>query len=119
LIEPPDYGPFVRLESQAYLILTDSGGVQEEAPALGTPVLVLRDVTERPEGVAAGTVELVGTARERIVERTGRLLADPPARAAMAQARNPYGDGRASERIIDALRLWFRRTTVRPDEFAA
>jgi len=119
LIEPPDYGPFVRLESQAYLILTDSGGVQEEAPALGTPVLVLRDVTERPEGVAAGTVELVGTGRERIAERTGRLLADPPARAAMAQARNPYGDGRASERIIDALRLWFRRTTVRPDEFAA
>lgn len=119
LIEPPDYGPFVRLESQAYLILTDSGGVQEEAPALGTPVLVLRDVTERPEGVAAGTVELVGTGRERIAERTGRLLADPPARAAMAQAKNPYGDGRASERIIDALRLWFRRTTVRPDEFAA
>ncbi len=119
LIEPPDYGPFVRLESQAYLILTDSGGVQEEAPALGTPVLVLRDVTERPEGVAAGTVELVGTGRERIAERTGRLLADPLARAAMAQARNPYGDGRASERIIDALRHWFRRTTVRPDEFAA
>ena len=119
LIEPPDYGPFVRLESQAYLILTDSGGVQEEAPALGTPVLVLRDVTERPEGVAAGTVELVGTGRERIAERTGRLLADPPARAAMAQATNPYGDGRASERIIGALRLWFRRTTVRPDEFAA
>jgi UDP-N-acetylglucosamine 2-epimerase (non-hydrolysing) len=119
LIEPPDYGPFVRLESQAYLILTDSGGVQEEAPALGTPVLVLRDVTERPEGVAAGTVELVGTGRERIAERTGRLLADPRARAAMAQARNPYGDGRASERIIDALRHWFRRTTVRPDEFAA
>lgn len=119
LIEPPDYGPFVKLESQAYLILTDSGGVQEEAPTLGTPVLVLRDVTERPEGVAAGTVELVGTGRERIAERTGRLLADPQARAAMAQARNPYGDGRASERIIDALRLWFRRTTVRPDEFAA
>ena len=119
LIEPPDYGPFVRLESLAHLILTDSGGVQEEAPALGTPVLVLRDVTERPEGVAAGTVELVGTGRERIAERAGRLLADPRARAAMAQARNPYGDGRASERIVDALRLWFRRTTIRPDEFAA
>lgn len=119
LIDPPDYGPFVRLESQAYLILTDSGGVQEEAPALGTPVLVLRDVTERPEGVAAGTVELVGTGRDRIAERTGRLLADPRARAAMAQARNPYGDGRASERIVGALRLWFRRTTTPLDEFAA
>jgi UDP-N-acetylglucosamine 2-epimerase (non-hydrolysing) len=119
LIDPPDYGPFVRLEAQAYLILTDSGGVQEEAPALGTPVLVLREVTERPEGVAAGTVELVGTRRERIAERTGRLLADPAARAAMAQARNPYGDGRASQRIVTALRLWFRRTAERPDEFAA
>lgn len=119
LIEPPDYGPFVRLQAQAYLILTDSGGVQEEAPALGTPVLVLREVTERPEGVAAGTVELVGTGRERIAERAGRLLADPAARAAMAKARNPYGDGRASERVIAALRLWFRRSPERPDEFAA
>lgn len=119
LIDPPDYAPFVRLESQAYLILTDSGGVQEEAPALGTPVLVLRDVTERPEGVAAGTVELVGTARDRIAERAGRLLADPQARAVMAQARNPYGDGRAGARIVDALRLWFGRTATRPDEFAA
>ncbi len=119
LIEPPDYGPFVHLMSQAHLILTDSGGVQEEAPALGTPVLVLRDVTERPEGVAAGTVELVGTGRERIAERAGRLLADPRARAQMAQARNPYGDGRATDRIVGALRLWFGRTTERPDEFAA
>lgn len=119
LIEPPDYGPFVRLMSQAYLILTDSGGVQEEAPALGTPVLVLRDVTERPEGLAAGTVELVGTGRERIAERAGRLLADPRARAEMAQAKNPYGDGRATDRIVAALRLWFGRATDRPDEFAA
>jgi UDP-N-acetylglucosamine 2-epimerase (non-hydrolysing) len=118
LIEPPDYGPFVRLMAKAHLILTDSGGVQEEAPALGTPVLVLRDVTERPEGVQAGTVEVVGTARERIVERAGRLLADPAARAAMAHARNPYGDGRAAERIVDALRLWFGRSRTPPAEFA-
>ncbi len=119
LIEPPDYGPFVRLQSRAYLILTDSGGVQEEAPALGTPVLVLREVTERPEGVAAGTVELVGTARERIAERAGRLLTDRAAHAAMAQARNPYGDGHAAERIVGALRHWFGRATVRPAEFAS
>jgi UDP-N-acetylglucosamine 2-epimerase (non-hydrolysing) len=117
LIEPPDYGPFVRMEAMAYLILTDSGGVQEEAPALGTPVLVLRDVTERPEGVQAGTVEVVGTSREHIVERAGRLLADPAARAAMARARNPYGDGRAGRRIIDALRLWFGRSAEPPAEF--
>jgi UDP-N-acetylglucosamine 2-epimerase (non-hydrolysing) len=118
LIEPPDYGPFVRLQSRAYLILTDSGGVQEEAPALGTPVLVLREVTERPEGVAAGTVELVGTNRQRIAERAGRLLADRAAHAAMAQARNPYGDGHAAGRIVGALRHWFGRSSARPEEFA-
>ena len=117
LIEPPDYGPFVRLQAHAYLILTDSGGVQEEAPALGTPVLVLREVTERPEGVTAGTVEIVGTGRTRIAERAGRLLADPVARAAMAQARNPYGDGHAAGRIVAALRYWFRRSPAPPAEF--
>ncbi len=117
LIEPPDYGPFVRLMAKAHLILTDSGGVQEEAPALGTPVLVLRDVTERPEGVEAGTVEVVGTSRERIAERAGRLLADPAARAAMAQARNPYGDGRAAGRIVEALRFWFGRSAAPPAAF--
>jgi UDP-N-acetylglucosamine 2-epimerase (non-hydrolysing) len=117
LIEPPDYGPFVRLMAAAYLILSDSGGVQEEAPALGTPVLVLREVTERPEGVAAGSVELVGTSRRRIFERTARLLADPAARAAMASVRNPYGDGRAAGRIVQAIRLWFGRTSAPPDEF--
>ena len=93
--------------SRAYLILTDSGGVQEEAPSLGTPVLVLRDVTERPEGVEAGTVELVGTAKDRIVERAARLLDNAELHAAMAQARNPYGDGRAAGRIVDALRSQF------------
>jgi UDP-N-acetylglucosamine 2-epimerase (non-hydrolysing) len=118
LIEPPDYAPFVRLMARAYLILSDSGGVQEEAPSLGTPVLVLREVTERPEGVQAGTVELVGTSRERIASRAGRLLADPSAREAMAQARNPYGDGRAASRIVDAMRYWFGRATQPPEEFA-
>jgi UDP-N-acetylglucosamine 2-epimerase (non-hydrolysing) len=117
LIAPPDYGPFVRLMAQAYLILTDSGGVQEEAPALGTPVLVLREVTERPEGVAAGSVELVGTSRQRIVERAARLLDDPAARAVMASARSPYGDGRAAVRIVEGLRVWFGRSRVPPDEF--
>lgn len=117
LIEPPDYGPFVRLMGAAYLILSDSGGVQEEAPALGTPVLVLREVTERPEGVVAGSVELVGTSRRKIFERAARLLADPAARAAMASVRNPYGDGRAARRIVEAIRLWFGRAAARPDEF--
>jgi UDP-N-acetylglucosamine 2-epimerase (non-hydrolysing) len=117
LIEPPDYGPWVRLESQAHLILTDSGGIQEEAPSLGTPVLVLREVTERPEGIAAGTVELVGTTRERVVERASRLLADPAAHAAMARARNPYGDGRAAGRIVAALRRWFSLPGETPNEF--
>jgi UDP-N-acetylglucosamine 2-epimerase (non-hydrolysing) len=118
LIEPPDYGPWVRLEARAHLILTDSGGIQEEAPSLGTPVLVLREVTERPEGVSAGTVELVGTSRERVVERASRLLADPAAHAAMARARNPYGDGRAAQRIVAALRRWFKLSNDTPDEFS-
>lgn len=117
LIEPPDYAPFIRLMARAYLILSDSGGVQEEAPSLGTPVLVLREVTERPEGIHAGTVELVGTSRERIASRAGRLLADPSAREEMAQARNPYGDGRAAARIVDAMRYWFGRAPQPPDEF--
>lgn len=117
LIAPPDYGPFVRLMARAYLILTDSGGLQEEAPALGTPVLVLREVTERPEGVAAGTVELVGTSRARIAERAARLLADAAARDAMATVRNPYGDGQAARRIVGALRRWFGLAAAPVDEF--
>ncbi len=119
IIAPLDYGPFVRLMSEAHLILTDSGGIQEGAPSLGTPVLVLREVTERPEGVAAGAAELVGVSRDRITERAGRLLADPAAHARMAQARNPYGDGRAAARIVDALRHWFGRAPSPPEEFAA
>ncbi len=103
LIEPPDYAPFVKLMQKSTLILTDSGGVQEEAPSLGKPVLVLRETTERPEGVAAGTARLVGTDRQKIVAEASRLLLDPDAYAAMARAVSPYGDGRASVRIADAL----------------
>lgn len=103
LLEPPDYAPFVKLEQKAALILTDSGGVQEEAPSLGKPVLVLRETTERPEGVAAGTALLVGTDTARIVAEAGRLLSDPDAYARMARAASPYGDGQASARIADAL----------------
>ena len=103
LIEPQDYLPFVRLMQRAHLILTDSGGVQEEAPALGKPVLVMRDVTERPEAVAAGTAMLVGANSTSIVANVNRLLDDEAAHAAFGRRRNPYGDGRAAERIAGAL----------------
>ena len=103
LIEPVEYLPFVHLMDRAHLIVTDSGGIQEEAPALGKPVLVMREVTERPEAVEAGTVRLVGTDFARIVEETSRLLTDPAAYRRMATAINPYGDGRAAERIERAL----------------
>lgn len=103
LIEPLDYLPFVYLMDRAHLILTDSGGVQEEAPSLGTPVLVMRDTTERPEAVTAGTVRLVGSHTESIVTHAEALLTDPEMHRLMAQAHNPYGDGRACERIVAAL----------------
>lgn len=103
LIEPVDYVEFVHLMARATLILTDSGGVQEEAPSFGKPVLVLRDVTERPEGVAAGVAVLVGTDRRRIAETAAALLSDPARYAAMAGATNPYGDGHAGARIADIL----------------
>ncbi len=103
LTEPLDYAPFVHAMRRADLILTDSGGVQEEAPAFGKPILVLRETTERPEGVAAGAAKLVGTDAERIVAESLRLLTDADAYAQMARAVNPYGDGRASERIRDIL----------------
>jgi UDP-N-acetylglucosamine 2-epimerase (non-hydrolysing) len=99
LIDPLDYEPFVFLMEKSHLIMTDSGGVQEEAPSLGKPVLVLRDITERPEGVDAGTAILVGTSRDRIVGEVGRLLADGEHYRRMAQATNPYGDGMAAKRI--------------------
>lgn len=103
LIEPLDYFQFVRLMQQAHVIMTDSGGVQEEAPSLGKPVLVMRDVTERPEAVAAGTVELVGTNPLRIVSAVNCLFDDSAAYQAAAYRQNPYGDGRAAERIVAAL----------------
>jgi UDP-N-acetylglucosamine 2-epimerase (non-hydrolysing) len=100
LIEPLDYLPFVWLMNRSYLIITDSGGVQEEAPSLGKPVLVMRDTTERPEAVTAGTVILVGTDRQKIVAVARQLLTDKPAYDAMTRAHNPYGDGKAAERIV-------------------
>lgn len=103
LIEPLDYLPFVHLMSRAYIILTDSGGIQEEAPSLGKPVLVMRDTTERPEALAAGTVKLVGTDVSNIVSETNRLLQDHEAYNLMSHAHNPYGDGNACSRICEAL----------------
>jgi UDP-N-acetylglucosamine 2-epimerase (non-hydrolysing) len=103
LIEPQSYLPFVWLMDRATVVLTDSGGVQEEAPSLGKPVLVMRETTERPEGITAGNARLVGVRKETIVEELSRLLTDPQARAAMSAVRNPYGDGRAAERIAEIL----------------
>ncbi len=103
LIEPQDYLPFVYLMNAAHLILTDSGGIQEEAPSLGKPVLVMRDTTERPEAVEAGTVRLVGTDVACITDETARLLDDEAAWAEMSRAHNPYGDGQACARILDYL----------------
>ncbi len=103
LLRPLEYEPLVHLMKRAWLILTDSGGIQEEAPALGVPVLVLRNTTERPEGIEAGTAKLVGTDRGKIIEEVFRLLDDPEERVRMSRAVNPYGDGAASIRIVDAL----------------
>lgn len=103
LIEPQDYLPFVYLMTRAHLILTDSGGIQEEAPSLGKPVLVMRETTERPEAVQAGTVKLVGTDIDTIVTAVDRLLSDRDHYKAMSEAHNPYGDGQACQRILNAL----------------
>jgi UDP-N-acetylglucosamine 2-epimerase (non-hydrolysing) len=105
LLPPLDYLPLVHLMKHATLILTDSGGIQEEAPAFGIPTLVLRDVTERPEGVEAGTLKLVGTETSQIVRETKRLLEEKSAYAEMAKAVNPYGDGFAADKIVRALLL--------------
>ncbi len=104
LIKPLEYEPFVYLMKHSYLVLTDSGGIQEEAPSLGKPVLVMRDVTERPEAVKAGTVELVGSNHKRIVQSVSRLLDDKKQYQSMSRAHNPYGDGLACKRIVDVLR---------------
>lgn len=109
LIEPLDYLPFVYLMDRAHLILTDSGGIQEEAPSLGKPVLVMRDTTERPEAVAAGTVKLVGTDVERILDEVNTLMSDADSYRRMSQAHNPYGDGKACTRIADVLAAWKNR----------
>lgn len=111
LIPPQNYSEFVRLMSVCRVVLSDSGGVQEEAPSLGKPVLVMRDTTERPEGVAAGTVKLVGADAGRIAEEVSLLLSDPVAYRAMAEAKNPYGDGHAAGRIVDRIRAHFRGIT--------
>jgi len=106
LVEPLDYLPFVYLMKQSYLIITDSGGIQEEAPSLGIPVLVMRDTTERPEAVEAGTVKLVGSDRGRIVREAERLLDESSYHKEMSVAHNPYGDGRACDRIIADINRW-------------
>jgi UDP-N-acetylglucosamine 2-epimerase (non-hydrolysing) len=98
-----DYQTFVNAIKHSYLVISDSGGLQEEAPALGKPVLVLRESTERPEAVEAGTAKLVGTDPERIVEEASRLLEDEDAYSAMARARNPFGDGKAAGRILSIV----------------
>jgi len=118
LIDAPGYFEFVKLMQAAHLILTDSGGIQEEAPALGRPVLVLREVTERAEGLAAGCARLVGTDRRRLLEGAAEVLSDGALWQRMAQAPNPYGDGQAAPRIADALAHWFGLSPYPPEEFA-
>ncbi len=117
LLEPLDTASFHNLIQRCRLVLTDSGGIQEEAPSLGCPVLVLREITERPEAVEAGTVKVVGTAEEEIYSTARRLLEEPKAYAAMARAVNPYGDGRASRRIQQAILYHFNLLLERPPDF--
>jgi len=103
LIDPQDYLPFVWLLDKCDLVITDSGGIQEEAPSLGKPVLVTREVTERPEAVDAGTVKLVGTNPQMIVQNTLSILNDPSIYSSMSEAHNPYGDGHAAQRIVNII----------------
>jgi UDP-N-acetylglucosamine 2-epimerase (non-hydrolysing)/UDP-GlcNAc:undecaprenyl-phosphate GlcNAc-1-phosphate transferase len=117
LIDPLDVQDMHNLMSRSYMIMTDSGGLQEEAPALGKPVLVLRKETERPEAVEAGTVKLAGTDRENIREMAFQLLEEPAEYAKMAKAVNPYGDGFASQRIVQALLYEFGYRKEKPEEF--
>ncbi|PAD77241.1 non-hydrolyzing UDP-N-acetylglucosamine 2-epimerase [Paenibacillus campinasensis] len=117
LIEPLDVVDFHNIYAHTHLIVTDSGGMQEEAPSFGVPVLVLRDTTERPEGIDAGTLELVGTNEEDVYGRTKALLSDQELYNAMSKAANPYGDGRASERIVNAILHHFGVRKDRPEEF--
>lgn len=117
LIEPLDVIDFHNFASRSHLIMTDSGGVQEEAPSLGVPVLVLRDTTERPEGIKAGTLKLAGTDEENIFSMANELLSDDTAYEAMAKASNPYGDGQASARIAEAMRYFFNYQEEKPQPF--
>lgn len=117
LIDPLEYEPFANLLARSYLILTDSGGIQEEAPSLGKPVLVLRDTTERPEAIAAGTVKLIGTEKQRVFAETKNLLENRQAYDNMAGACNPYGDGQASRRIVQTLLHRYGLSTIVPDPF--
>lgn len=117
LIEPLDVIDFHNFANQCHLILTDSGGVQEEAPSLGKPVLVLRDTTERPEGVEAGTLKVIGTSMEAIYENTKQLLEDEIYYEGMSEARNPYGDGYASQRICENIKYYFGITNKKPNPF--
>lgn len=119
LIDPLDYEPFANLMHRSYLILTDSGGVQEEAPALGKPVLVLRDTTERPEAVAAGTVKLIGTDEKVVYDEAKLLLTDRDEYSRMSEACNPYGDGKASQRIIQAILYHYGLAEEKPEPFVA
>ena len=119
LIDPLDYEPFANLMARVDIVLTDSGGIQEEAPSLGKPVLVLRDTTERPEAVTAGTVRLIGTDEQRVYEETMRLLTETTAYTHMAEAVNPYGDGAASRRIIEAILYHAGHTHAKPEPFSA
>lgn len=117
LIDPLDYEPFANLIARSYLILTDSGGIQEEAPALGKPVLVLRDTTERPEAIDAGTVKLIGTEKQRVFSETKLLLEEQNSYDKMAGACNPYGDGQASRRIVQTILYRHGLITEAPDPF--
>lgn len=117
LVEPLDYTAFVSALNQCYLVLTDSGGIQEEAPALGKPVLVLRTTTERPEAIEMGTAKLVGVEVEAIIRETATLLDNKKTYEQMTRAINPYGDGRAAERILDAIRYYFKIESSRPTPF--
>jgi len=117
LLDPLDTQEMHNLMARSFFVLTDSGGIQEEAPALGKPVLVMRDVTERPEGVKAGTVKVVGVDKENIIKEVKKLLLDENEYNRMAEAVNPYGDGEASIRIVKALLYWFGFTKERPSEF--
>lgn len=117
LIDPLDVFDFHNFASRSYLILTDSGGVQEEAPSLGVPVLVLRDTTERPEGIEAGTLKLAGTDEEKIYSLAKELLNDRSAYEKMAKSSNPYGDGNASKRIVEAILHYYQKSEKRPESF--